>query len=154
MVYYREATFIKTFYQYVKIGKKWVQKYLSPDFIMHHGIKGQKWGIRNGPPYPLKRNTIITVPKSIKTTAANGLSVTGASGHVIQRISERNVSAENIIDTLRHPLHIGDIKVDANGRPSQRFIGTHATVNVNPESGIIATVWKTGTKTIKKYERR
>lgn len=22
--------------------------------IFHHGIKGQKWGVRNGPPYPLK----------------------------------------------------------------------------------------------------
>lgn len=22
--------------------------------LMHHGIKGQRWGIRNGPPYPLK----------------------------------------------------------------------------------------------------
>lgn len=23
------------------------------DYLMHHGIKGQKWGIENGPPYPL-----------------------------------------------------------------------------------------------------
>lgn len=22
--------------------------------IKHHGIKNQKWGVRNGPPYPLK----------------------------------------------------------------------------------------------------
>lgn len=22
--------------------------------ILHHGVKGQKWGVRNGPPYPLK----------------------------------------------------------------------------------------------------
>lgn len=25
------------------------------NLIMHHGIKGQQWGVRNGPPYPLKR---------------------------------------------------------------------------------------------------
>lgn len=24
------------------------------DYLMHNGIKGQKWGERNGPPYPLK----------------------------------------------------------------------------------------------------
>lgn len=24
------------------------------DYLAHHGIKGQKWGQRNGPPYPLK----------------------------------------------------------------------------------------------------
>lgn len=23
------------------------------DYLMHHGIEGQKWGVRNGPPYPL-----------------------------------------------------------------------------------------------------
>ena len=35
---------------------------------MHHGIKGQKWGVRNGPPYPLteiktktKKNVTITM---------------------------------------------------------------------------------------------
>ncbi len=31
--------------------------------LAHHGIKGQKWGVRNGPPYPLdrsaKRGTIV-----------------------------------------------------------------------------------------------
>lgn len=24
------------------------------DVICHHGIKGQKWGVRKGPPYPLE----------------------------------------------------------------------------------------------------
>ncbi len=24
--------------------------------LYHHGIKGQKWGVRNGPPYPLRRS--------------------------------------------------------------------------------------------------
>ncbi|MCD8158977.1 MAG: polymorphic toxin type 50 domain-containing protein [Clostridiales bacterium] len=23
--------------------------------LCHHGVKGQKWGVRNGPPYPLKK---------------------------------------------------------------------------------------------------
>lgn len=28
----------------------------TKDFLAHHGIKGQKWGQRNGPPYPLKES--------------------------------------------------------------------------------------------------
>ena len=23
--------------------------------LYHHGIDGQKWGVRNGPPYPLEK---------------------------------------------------------------------------------------------------
>lgn len=26
------------------------------EYLKHHGIEGQKWGVRNGPPYPLKSN--------------------------------------------------------------------------------------------------
>lgn len=30
-----------------------MQKVIEPE-LFHHGIKGQKWGVKNGPPYPLK----------------------------------------------------------------------------------------------------
>lgn len=28
-------------------------RWLESDYLAHHGVKGQKWGERNGPPYPL-----------------------------------------------------------------------------------------------------
>ena len=28
---------------------------LSETYLEHHGVQGQKWGVRNGPPYPLSR---------------------------------------------------------------------------------------------------
>lgn len=28
-------------------------KYIPEKFLSHHGIDGQKWGVKNGPPYPL-----------------------------------------------------------------------------------------------------
>lgn len=31
-----------------------IKKKAKPTYLAHHGIKGQKWGVRNGPPYPLK----------------------------------------------------------------------------------------------------
>ena len=30
---------------------------LGYNVLAHHGIKGQKWGVRNGPPYPLDKST-------------------------------------------------------------------------------------------------
>lgn len=66
------------------------------DELYHHGIKGQRWGVRNGPPYPLSRqkgrrvgaydvpagsevkNTskaLFAAPSSIQTKEAHRLSV-------------------------------------------------------------------------------
>ena len=30
-------------------------KMLDGDYLVHHGIKGQQWGVKNGPPYPLDK---------------------------------------------------------------------------------------------------
>lgn len=30
------------------------------DFLAHHGILGQKWGVKNGPPYPLNSDKLAT----------------------------------------------------------------------------------------------
>lgn len=32
-------------------------KSIYDDTFEHHGIKGQKWGVQNGPPYPLQENS-------------------------------------------------------------------------------------------------
>lgn len=33
------------------------------NYLTHHGIVGQKWGVRNGPPYPLKGGSVSSGPK-------------------------------------------------------------------------------------------
>lgn len=89
----------------------------------------------------------------IELTTSNGIKVTKFSDHMNERATERKVTVEDIREALMHPLHVGDIKIDDLGRPSQRFIGEKATVNVNPETGIVATIWKTGKSTVKKYKK-
>ena len=37
----------------------------SVNYLAHHGIKGQKWGVKNGPPYPLKDTSHTTSEKKV-----------------------------------------------------------------------------------------
>lgn len=56
------------------------QRPLRSDELVHHGVKGQQWGVRNGPPYPLdssistghklKSNDILTMADRIYNNAA------------------------------------------------------------------------------------
>lgn len=46
--------------------------------LYHHGVKGQKWGVRNGPPYPLSSK--ISTGKALKKSAKSGSGKVGKSG--------------------------------------------------------------------------
>ena len=39
---------------------------LRDDELQHHGIKGQEWGVKNGPPYPLDKKESKKYYKTIK----------------------------------------------------------------------------------------
>lgn len=88
----------------------------------------------------------------IGTKTSTGITVRSISAHTVDRASERGVSKQSILSAITNPLHIGDVKTDGSGRKSQRFIGADATVNINPDTGNITTVWKTGKQTKKKYQ--
>lgn len=39
---------------------------LGYNVVAHHGIKGQKWGIRNGPPYPLDQSKVDGLKNAVR----------------------------------------------------------------------------------------
>lgn len=83
---------------------------------------------------------------------SNGIPITSFSKHQQERADLRKVDIEGIKDALLNPLHIGDVREGENSK-SQRFIGERATVNINPETGIVITSWRTGTRFVKKYKK-
>jgi hypothetical protein len=84
------------------------------------------------------------VTKGIKT--ATGSEVTGFAKHGINRVIERGVKPNAILDALKNPLKTGQVAIDATGRQSQRFIGQFGEVVINPQTGKIVSANPTSTK--------
>ncbi len=124
--------------------------------IQHHGIKGQKWGVRRTKE-ELKYNPASVRASvnhlKIKVKLAYGEVTCQMGVHPGDRVAERCVSAKDVVDTLKFPLHTKSVKLDEFGRPSQQMIGKHATVCVNPETGIITSLWPTSSRLCRKYSK-
>lgn len=73
------------------------------------------------------------------------------SQHLFERKSFRDVPYEDMANAFTKPLNDAIITVDKNGRKSIKYIGKNATIVVNPDTGVVVTVWKTGKSTVKKY---
>ncbi len=111
-------------------------------------------GIKPYQTYDQWKSRIIAEKYSEDLITSNGIHVTSWSEHSFDRVAERHVTREGVVDALKNPLDVGSIKTDDKGRRSQRFIGKTATVNVNPDNGVITTVWRTGTHTREKLEKK
>lgn len=75
------------------------------------------------------------------------------TNHAMDQMEERGVSIDDVVDADKNPLHRRPTKIDELGRPSYQQIGRNATIVVNPETNEIPSVWPTGTKDRRRYER-
>lgn len=82
---------------------------------------------------------------------SNNIKIKDVSKHLVDRAVERKVETQTIIDALKNPLEIKEIKYDEHGRPSQKFIGKDTSVVINPSTGNVATTHKTGKRIRRKY---
>lgn len=80
----------------------------------------------------------------------NNVTVRKITGHVRNRMAERSVLVDSIEDAINNPLQVKPVKYDAQGRPSFTVIGRKATVSINPQTGVMTTVYPTHTKLRKK----
>jgi len=71
--------------------------------------------------------------KVVGTVTSNGFKIATVSRHAIEQAIRRKVPVDDVKDALIKPIGFG------------------ATVNVNTDTGAIATLWKTGTSTRRKY---
>lgn len=66
--------------------------------LYHHGIEGQKWGVRHGPPYPLKGGSYERVKKK-KLRPANKVKKTS---DYFKKHYDKTIKANTRLQTLSH----------------------------------------------------
>lgn len=93
---------------------------LGYNVIAHHGVKGQKWGVRNGPPYPLDKlknasgRSIIAVEHTSLTGPPSGITqITRKNGGI-----DRNYYDESGRQTKQ-------VSNNNHGHPKQHSHGKH-----------------------------
>lgn len=79
-------------------------------------------------------------------------SLENVTAHGRERMGERGVSDIQAANAVAKPLHKEQPVTDDKGRMSQKIIGKHATVVVNPATGDIITAYRTSSSRRKKYE--
>lgn len=79
-------------------------------YLKHHGIQGQKWGKRNGPPYPLSENASKIYNRAKKKSTIISSDVSNA----ISKTSAKSYGLEHMLktpDSIERKLKLGkDIK--------------------------------------------
>ncbi|MDC0827000.1 phage minor head protein [Lactococcus petauri] len=83
--------------------------------------------------------------------AKDGLTISGMTDHLKERIVEREVNLENIVNAILNPLFIYPDKVDEFGRISRKYLGEYATIVINPEDGSAITTMVTSSRLRRKY---
>ena len=85
-------------------------RWLSQDYLAHHGVKGQKWGEKNGPPYPLSRQD------KFRTVGPDGRPITSK---VAYKKAQKNVRAANRAERKANPNGTPQDKKERNSFGAQ-----------------------------------
>lgn len=96
-----------------------------------------------------KGGAALRVGEKLAEGAAK-LSIKGLTSHAVDQAINRGVKPAQIVDAIKSPLKIAEVKVDALGRASQKIVGATATIVVNPATGKIVTVYPTSAKVAEK----
>lgn len=60
---------------------KYIVERMAPDELMHFGVKGQQWGVRRGPPYPIEKGSGVKIRKGTKFSRLSLYDEKDAKGH-------------------------------------------------------------------------
>jgi SPP1 gp7 family putative phage head morphogenesis protein len=111
----------------------------------------QKWRADGKPEMDTWRLKYASDHGKINIQTSDGLTITSYSAHILEQMAKRTLTEDDIITAVKEPMDVWPDRFSEKGEPSRRYIGVWTTVNINPDTGVAITAWRTGTKLRKKY---
>lgn len=106
---------------------------VNNDILFHHGVKGQKWGVKNGPPYPIRQNQkvakVVKHDNSLKNAAGKDIitvkhvELSGTPNSITQIKRKNGGIDRNYYDNLGRQSK--QISNNDHGQPVQHPYGEH-----------------------------
>lgn len=82
------------------------------NYFYHHGIDGQKWGKRNGPPYPLNRDSIGRVIKRRENKDNAKQRPTNVQAMSIPEAKSRAIASGQVKNVNKYRVYMTDDEVE------------------------------------------
>ena len=82
----------------------------NDSYLMHHGIKGQRWGVKNGPPYPLSSEKVAKkvyndASRNIKQILSDVVQAANRSGSKLYGLENKQKTEQSINRKLNKISH-------------------------------------------------
>ena len=126
----------------------WKPSVTSREVLIHHGIDGQKWGVRNGPPYPLESGHKIAGKRKYRTDKGYHKNQNG-SKKPVEKMSndelQRRIDRKQLEKTYRE---LNDQQSSRTRQKAMGIVRDYATV----AAAVLTTakLIETGGKIVKK----
>lgn len=100
-----------------------VYTYYDHDVLIHHGIMGQKWGKRNGPPYPLSYGDHSAAEKRQNAKAV----IDGKSDTTIRTKKTRDIASKSLSSAVSEK----SIEIVSGQKAAEKTLTKHGNKKVN-----------------------
>jgi len=100
--------------------------------LVHHGIKGQKWGVQNGPPYPLDESDLSSAERK-----ANTGEVSGNSRSLVRNKSVSEMSDDELRKVTQRLRLENDYINALNASRGKSFLQKAADVSKNANTILV-----------------
>lgn len=111
------------------MDRLWAFRFKEDSSISHHGIEGQKWGVRNGPPYPLNSKALASSVfnnanrriNKISSDVTSSVKVAGSKMYGLEHKLKTKESIQRKIETDAKEKGISERKAADSIRDAVRF---------------------------------